>query len=242
MKLCTAQIRPISGDITQNIRKHEAFIAQAAEQGADLILFPELSMTGYEPELAAELALTPDDSRLAGFQALSDTHQLTICIGMPARSEAGVCIGMVIFQANQPFRLYAKQHLHADELPYFVAGNNSLVWSQKKHVLTPAICYESLLPEHAEAAAEQGAHIYLVSVAKSAAGLEKARTHYTAMARKYGMAVVLSNSIGFCDNFVSAGGSAVWDENGTCKSQLNSQEEGILLFDIKTGEIMQHYL
>lgn len=235
MKICTTQIRPVSGDIGRSIHKHETFIVNAAEQGTDLILFPELSLTGYEPEWAQEWAMDTQDPQLDGFQILSDTQHITICIGIPAKSEAGVLIGMLIFQPNQARRLYAKQHLHADEMPWFVPGNTAGTWKQNGGVLTPAICYESLLPEHAAAAGAEGISVYLASVAKSAAGLEKARVHYPAIARQYGMAVVLSNSIGFCDNFVSAGGSAVWDKNGICKSQLNSEEEGMLLFDTKTG-------
>lgn len=238
MKICTAQIRPISGDIPRSIRKHEAFSVNAARQGADLILFPELSLTGYEPEWAQEWAMDPQGQQLDGFQTLSDTRYITVCIGIPARSEAGVVIGMLIFQPNQARRLYAKQHLHEDEMPWFVPGNTAGTWKQNGDVLTPAICYESLLPEHAAAAAAEGTSVYLASVAKSATGLEKAHVHYPLIARKYGMAVVLSNSIGFCDNFVSAGGSAVWDEKGMCKSQLNSQEEGMLIFDTKTGAVV----
>ncbi len=238
MKLCTAQIRPISGDIARSIRKHEAFMLKAAEQGADLILFPELSLTGYEPERAQEWAMDLHNQQLDGFQVLSDTHDITICLGIPVRSEAGVQIGMLSFQPNLARRLYAKQYLHEDEKPWFVPGNRAGTWKQNGDVLTPAICYESLLPKHAAAAAAEGTSVYLASVAKSAPGVEKARIHYPKIARQYGMAVVLSNSIGFCDNFVSAGGSAVWDEKGICKSQLNSQEEGMLIFDTKTGAVV----
>lgn len=52
MKLCSAQIQPIKGDIDRNIQKHIFFINSAIENGADLIFFPELSLTGYEPTLA----------------------------------------------------------------------------------------------------------------------------------------------------------------------------------------------
>ena len=55
MKIALCQIKPKSGDITFNISKHMEFIAKAINANADFICFPELSLTGYEPELAKEL-------------------------------------------------------------------------------------------------------------------------------------------------------------------------------------------
>jgi len=56
MKICVAQTRPVKGDIQSNIENHKKFIDLAVSGGADTIIFPELSLTGYEPELAKELA------------------------------------------------------------------------------------------------------------------------------------------------------------------------------------------
>ena len=51
MKISIAQTRPIKGDIPANIEAHKRFINLAVSNGADAIFFPELSITGYEPEL-----------------------------------------------------------------------------------------------------------------------------------------------------------------------------------------------
>ena len=55
MKLCAAQIKPINGDIEANIEKHKKLIDLAIANGADIIIFPELSITGYEPAVATGL-------------------------------------------------------------------------------------------------------------------------------------------------------------------------------------------
>ena len=52
MKICAAQTRPVKGNIQQNIENHKKLINLAVVNGADIIIFPELSITGYEPELA----------------------------------------------------------------------------------------------------------------------------------------------------------------------------------------------
>ncbi|HMC85327.1 MAG TPA: nitrilase-related carbon-nitrogen hydrolase, partial [Chitinophagaceae bacterium] len=72
MKICAAQIRPIKGDIQTNIENHKRLIELAFSYQAETIIFPELSLTGYEPALAKELAINENDSRLNEFQSMSD--------------------------------------------------------------------------------------------------------------------------------------------------------------------------
>ena len=69
MKLIAAQISATPGDVEKNLAQHIDAIHAAASQGADAVVFPELSLTGYEPELAGGLAMAPTDSRLDAFQA-----------------------------------------------------------------------------------------------------------------------------------------------------------------------------
>jgi predicted amidohydrolase len=242
MKICIAQIRPIAGDIERNIELHQWSIEKAIAQQADLVLFPELSLTGYEPKLAKQLATTQEDERLDVFQKLSETHAIVICAGMPTRSEAGIHISMLIFQPDGSRQTYSKQLLHEDELPYFVLGRTEVTISFKGKKIVPAICYESLQAEHAEKAFSSGADIYLASVAKSAKGIEKAYAHYPLMAKQYGMTVLMSNNIGPCDDFVSVGASAIWNEKGELVKSLDEGEEGILIYDTTLLGTLQHFL
>lgn len=235
MRLCAAQIRPTAGDVAANLSLHRAAIERGFALGAELILFPELSLTGYEPALAADLAMTPDDSRLDPLQSLADECGLTIAVGLPLKGESGVEIGQVWFQSGLPRETYSKMLLHADELPYFRCGTRQVLIRQSGHVLAPAICYESLQPAHAEAAAGAGANVYLASVAKSAGGVERASVHYPAIAREHGMAVLMANSVGPCDNFVAAGRSAIWSPRGEHVAQLDAEAQGVLVFDSETG-------
>ena len=122
MKICAAQTRPAKGDIEANINSHIKLIMQAVNNGANIIIFPELSITGYEPELAAILATTADDSRFNCFQQISDTSNISIGIGMPLKDDGGILIGMIIFQPHALRQTYYKQHLHVDEFPYLLAG------------------------------------------------------------------------------------------------------------------------
>ena len=72
MKLVAAQISSYQGKIEQNISKHVTVIEEAVRHKADGVIFPELSLTAYEPLLAQDLAIQFDDPRLEEFQKLSD--------------------------------------------------------------------------------------------------------------------------------------------------------------------------
>jgi predicted amidohydrolase len=242
MKISIAQTRPIKGDIAANIETHKKLINLAISQRADTIFFPELSITGYEPELAKELAIHQDDKKLEGFQKISNNNKITIGVGMPTKKNSGIQISMLIFQPNTARQAYSKQLLHADEFPYFISGLKQIVLTVGNKKIAPAICYESLQNDHSNNAKKLGAEIYVASVAKQQNGIDKAMIHYPAIAKKFSMPVLMSNCVGYCDNFQSVGQSSVWTKQGNLAGKLNDKFEGILIFDTETEEVIEQVL
>lgn len=238
MRICVAQTQPITGNIQQNIENHKQLIALAVANEADAIFFSELSLTGYEPTLAIELATDQDDNRFDDFQTISNAHQITIGVGVPTKNSAGVCISMLIFQPHRARQMYSKQYLHADEEPFFVSGQNlsGLVVSNINIAL--AICYELSVPEHAANAFSSGAPIYVASVAKSVKGIDKACARLSDIARSYAATVLMANSIGWADGDECAGRTSIWNSKGILVGQLNNKSEGILLIDTTTQEVV----
>jgi predicted amidohydrolase len=242
MKICVAQTKSVKGDIEENIAHHKEIIVRAVSHNAGTIIFPELSLTGYEPWLAKDLATVPDDSRLDDFQTISDANEITIGVGMPTRNNKGICISMVLFQPRQPRQVYSKKYLHADEEPFFVAGDGLVSLTNINTTIALAICYELSIPEHAETAFKRGAKIYIASVAKTATGVNKAANSLSQIAKKYSMIVLMSNCIGHCDNFDSAGNSSAWNNEGVLIAQLNDTNEGILVFDTDSQKIIEEII
>lgn len=238
MKICVAQTKPIKGNISANIEAHIKLIELALTLNTDAIFFPELSLTGYEPELAKKLAIKQNDTCLAIFQELSDKNNIIIGLGLPTAKESIIRISMIIFEPNKPRQTYSKQQLHSDEFPYFDKDDEQLLIKCNDKNIAPAICYESLQPEHCQNALKLGANIYLASVAKPENGLEKAFNYYSAIAKQYTMPVLMANCVGFCDNFLSVGQSAVWTKEGRLVGQLDDKTEGILQFDTETEEVI----
>lgn len=140
MKLAVAQTRPIKGDISANILAHRNFVDLAASQKADAIFFPELSITGYEPQLAKALATHQDDKAFDDFQEMSNKYKIVIGIGMPIKANSGIKISILIFQSKQPRITYSKQQLHDDELPYFVHGEQQIILTVGNKNMAPSIC------------------------------------------------------------------------------------------------------
>lgn len=234
MKIALVQFRSKPGEVEVNTTRHQLWIRKARKAGADFVVFPELSITGYEPELAAELALRPDDQLWASWQAFCEEQQTAFALGMPIRRPSGVEIGLVLFQPNQGHRIYSKQYLHQDELPYFIAGQDwDGYWEDQN--LAFAICYELSIPDHAERAHQSKANLYLASVAKFESGIASAHERLSTIARRYQMTTLMVNALGEADGGWCVGQSAIWSNGGQLIAQLDAQEEAILLYDTSTG-------
>ncbi len=242
MKICVAQIRPQKGEIETNLQRHIELIRVAIRHEVDIIIFPELSLSSYEPTLAQDLAKEADDVQLSIFQDLSDTHQITIGIGVPTRTQTGICISMIIFHPYQARQVYSKKYLHEDELPFFVNGQNDSVVIKAFPHIALAICYELSIPEHAQNAHRHHAQVYIASVAKTAEGVQKASKQLSHIASQYNMTVLMSNCVGYCDDFESAGQSAVWNQEGRLLGQLDAVCEGILVIDTETQAVFSSIL
>ncbi|MEM6839490.1 MAG: carbon-nitrogen hydrolase family protein [Cyanobacteria bacterium P01_C01_bin.120] len=238
VKLAIAQTRPIRGNVAANLIQHQRWVTLAARYEADVLMFPELSLTGYEPSRAKTLAMSATDPCLEPLQQLADRHQLTIAVGMPMSYDNGVSIGVLLFHPNAMRQAYLKQYLHSDEEPFFHAGRHLTQTIATAPEVAIAICYELSVPAHAQQAAATGAQVYLASVAKSAAGIEKAAVRLAAIAQQYSFQVMMVNCVGPCEDFEGAGGSAVWNREGSLLAQLDSRHEALLILDTETDAVI----
>ena len=234
MKICIAQTKSEKGNIQRNIENHLEFIERAIKLKADLIIFPELSITNYEPDLAKKLAIDIESNIFHPFQEISNTDEITIGIGMPTKATDGINISMLIFEPNKERTTYSKQMLHSDELPFFVCGKKQTFLIINGMKIAIGICYETLQRKHFLNAKNQNIDIYIASVAKPEGGIEKAYNHFPKIATEFNTPILMSNCVGHCDNFISLGQSAVWNKNGELTAQLDANNQGLLIYDTKT--------
>lgn len=236
MKIAIVQIEPVKGDIEKNIETHIAWVKQAISKRSDLIVFPELSLTGYEPELVKNLATDQNDQRFDCFQKLSDENNITIGVGFPTKNAGELYISMIVFQPKKGRITYSKQYLYPTEVSTFTAGVSQLILKYETEIVAPAICYELSNKEHYEYAAQNKATVYLASVLNSVGGIDADLKKLSDIAKNYKMVTFMANFIGESGGYKCAGKSSVWNKNGEIIKQLGDKEEGIIIYDTKTSE------
>lgn len=238
MKICVAQNRPILGDIEKNIVDHIELVKLSIDYNPDIIIFPELSITGYDYDIARKFATDLNDSLFTKFQNFSDIYSIIIGIGVPIKEEQSTCISMILFQPNKPRHLYSKKYLHPDEETYFSPGKTTVGLIGKDAKVALAICHEISVLSHVKNVNNCGAKFYIASVAKFDKGIDRALYRLSDIANEYSMIVLMANSVGKCGENLCAGMSSIWDNNGLLLGQLDNTKEGILLIDTDTKKVI----
>src|SRR5690606_19929786 len=164
--LAAAQTISVPGDLNANVERHCVFVRAAAAAGVELLLFPELSLSGYEPERVAACVVAPDGPELAPLRELARRHGMTLVLGAPlASGNPRPHIGALVLRPDGSHLGYHKRHLHPGEEPWASAGcaaGAGFELGAERCAL--AICADLGHPEHAAAAAAAGASLYLAGV------------------------------------------------------------------------------
>ncbi|HRF98746.1 MAG TPA: nitrilase-related carbon-nitrogen hydrolase, partial [Aggregatilineales bacterium] len=130
IKIGMAQIYPKLGDVTANLKKHLAFVDQAVEQGVELLVFPELSMTGYQlQDLVSEVAITAhaDDPIFA--ELLTASKKLDMVVGFVQRDIRNRFFIASAYLSGGAFvhihrKIYLPTYSMFDEARYFDMGEH----------------------------------------------------------------------------------------------------------------------
>ncbi len=230
MKIGLFQYQSHGGDISKNIGGHLHWVEKAVSYGADIVVFPELSITGYEPSLAKTLALEVNDTRLSHLQSSADKNKIIIGIGAPIKESQDIYIGMILFHPNEERQIYYKKYLHEDEEPFFKCGKESTPLIRNTQI-SLAICYELSVPEHRARVIDLNTEIYIASVAKTKEGVKSASKRLAEIARSNSIPTLMCNSTGPSEGFIGAGQSAIWDRNGELMTQLDATTEDMIVYD-----------
>ena len=102
--IAVAQICPMAGDVQANLHEHLRLARLAAKEGTQVVVFPKLSLTGYELALAERLAFFECDSRLSPLLDLAAAHGMILVGGGPVRVGSFLYIGAFILKGmlDQP--------------------------------------------------------------------------------------------------------------------------------------------
>ncbi|WP_286968937.1 carbon-nitrogen hydrolase family protein [Flavobacterium sp. UBA4854] len=234
MILAAAQTKPKRGDISANLLNHYQLIELAAENGANLIAFPELSITGYERENAEALIFTEDDYRIDHLKELSVRNNIVIIAGAPIKIDSKLYIGEFIIAPDDSVSIYTKQFLHEGEDEFFNSTFNfNPMLTIEDQNISFAICADIDNHLHPENAAKNDTDIYVASIFFSPNGIPNAYRDLQNYAEKHKMNVLMSNFSGESWGSPSAGQSAFWNNKGELIAQMNDSDSGLLLVEKK---------
>lgn len=229
-KIAAAQVASVRGDIAGNIQTHAAAITSAAERGVSVLVFPELSLIGYEPDLAAELAITATDERLAPLAALARQHLMAVVVGASLRNPKGKPgLGAILFAADGSTRTYAKMYLGGSEPSYFEPGGAPLSFTTRGETVGLAICADAAKPSHPEAYADGGATVYAAGVFLNAEWHVTDSPRLAGYASRFRMLVVMANHGASVGTHTSIGKSAVWAPDGALLVEAKGTESSLVI-------------
>ena len=158
------------GEVAANLDKTERFVLAAAEQGADIVCFPEMNITGYalkdEIREFAEPVPGPSSARV---QQMADEDDITVIAGLAERTQQGeTVITQVVASPGGKLGAYRKIHLSAGEQAIFQAGKIPAVFETNGTRFGLELCYDAHFPELSTMLALEGAELLFISHASPA--------------------------------------------------------------------------
>jgi len=242
MRLALAQINTIVGDLDGNAELIRRRLAEAKDQQADLVVFPELAVTGYPPE---DLLLRPSFVQAAQAKAeelARDARGIVALIGVPwfDRDLYNAC---AVCAAGEVKTLYRKRFLPNygvfDEDRYFATGRDLVLLEHGGTLVGPTICEDMWQPgPPATELALAGAQL-LVNLSASPFHLLRDRERqemFATRARDNSCFVAFCNSIGGQDELIFDGNSLVLDEEGHVLARGPSFEEALVVVDVEPAD------
>ena len=245
IKLAIVQMNSTVGDLTGNAAQIADFSRRAFEQGAHIVVTPELSLVGYPPEdlllrdsfySASQAALESLAERLAEFP---DLHVL---VGHPLMQNGQRFNAASLLVNGQIRSTYCKHDLpngHVfDEKRYFEAGQDVLVFEFGKIKFGVAICEDTWSERMPAKARAHGAEVLLI-LNGSPFHMNKQHLRYQVMrdnVTSLGMALVYANLVGGQDELIFDGNSFVLDSHGTLQAQLKHAEVDMQVIGFENGE------
>lgn len=234
------------GDVDGNIRRMSGLCHDAADKGASLICFPEMSITGYSASKdIPPLALSCESPPVETLRRISQERNLTILAGMAETDQAGhVFATQLVFIPGKPLGKYRKIHTSPAEKHVFSQGVDAPVFESGGFRFGVQLCYDAHFPFIASRMAEKGADaIFIAHASPRGTPEEKFQSwmrHIPARSYDNSLYVVAVNQAG--DNgagLTFPGLAFVTDPSGYVIANNVSGQEGLLFADL-TQKTLDH--
>ena len=244
MRLALAQINPVVGDLEGNRELILGRLAEAKANSADLVVFPELAVTGYPPE---DLLLRPGFIRAAedSVQRIArESRGTTILVGGP-HFDRDLYNACYVCSGGEVKAVYRKRFLPNygvfDEDRYFAPGRDLILLEHGKTLVGTTVCEDMWQPgPPATDLALAGAELLVnISASPFYVGRDREREEmFVTRARDNFCFVAFCNAIGGQDELIFDGHSCVIDDEGTVLARAPGFEEALLVVDVQPKEVI----
>lgn len=248
MKIALIQMSSKKGDVVDNLRAMVNFIEQASHEHADIIVFPEMSLTGYFTSAKyLPSTLTIESTEVKKIISLSRIHNLTIIFGLAETSDSKTYISQLVAQNGMLSGIYRKHNVINDETKIFTPGESLPVFNLGKWKFGLTICADIDLPELFVKYAEAGCQIVFECASPNLYGDRENRDWKKGYAwwknnciekigkyslyNKIMIAVVTQSGRDIDDDF--PGGGYLFSKNGELIAETKDYKQEMLLAEIK---------
>ncbi|MFE3099246.1 carbon-nitrogen hydrolase family protein [Nocardia tengchongensis] len=235
MRVAAAQLTCAPTDVRNNIGQMARLAERAAADSAELIVFPELAVTGYE--LAATAAdaglwLRADDSRLDRLRA-TGVATVVNCAAPDLDGPHPVIATYVYNATGDLLTTYRKQHLFQQEQQFFTPADKDGRFELHGLRFSLATCFDNHFPDLVDRIADDGCDIHLASALYGTGpGLAERASTYPGIARRANVYVALANHVGHAGPITGCGRAALWGKDGTVLAEADEQSSMFVVADI----------
>jgi len=248
MRIALAQINPVVGDLVGNRELIVGRLEEAKTANVDIVLFPELAVTGYPPE---DLLLRPGFVRAAerSLDEIARTaHGIVAIVGSPIfdrdlYNAAAVCTGGEVKAVVK--KRFLPNYGVFDEFRYFAPGGNLVLFEHGETLIGVTICEDMWQPGPPATDLALGGAQLLLNISASPFHLLRDREReemFRTRARDNAAYIVFCNTVGGQDELIFDGHSLVIDDEGVVLARAPGFEECLVITDIDASSVVQRRL
>ncbi len=244
LRIAAVCMHSAPGDIDGNLQKTEAFVLEASGQGADIVCFPELSLSGYglkDPEALCSPNRVEEVVR--AITEMARAHEVVVLAGLIEWLEGqGPCISQIVAGPGGLLGRYRKTHLSPSEKGTYRPGNAFDVFPSGDILFGVQLCYDAHFPEISTIMALKGARVVFMPHASPRGESEEKKDswlrHLPARAFDNALFIVACNQVGVTDlGFSFPGVAMVLNPAGRLVSAYTGNAENVLMADLKMAEL-----
>jgi omega-amidase len=245
MKIAAAQISCVPGNLEANMGKVREFSARAKQSGAEMVVFPEMTDTGYSMPTIQKHATSWKEGAVPELQRIAGDLSLAIVCGVSERDGANIYNTQAFVDANgEIVAKYRKTHLVTaaplDERSCFSPGNEFVTCKIGALNFGLCICYDLRFPEMCRTlAVEHGVNAFITSSAWPSVRAEHLRILATARAIENQSYLVVANRVGIDDGVTLCGLSMIVDPGGTVIAAASPDNEQLIQAEIWADAISE---